>query len=227
MTTKKLAIITVLLITAGVAAYFIVASLQTNTPPANKQAQNTTETSKDDTGDAASEDNTPKVAYVGREIAVTDKFTVKIPNGWRASVSTAPSFLGIQFARPSKLETLVYDANKQPVVDYDGIPAWNGLTEHFYIRAMTNTSQNFNPASHAEVTSEKFTFEDGTTGQKYLVTKHATEARKWGGLLKDDVWYGRVYVHEKDGTRTEAHLAYYPSTKIDESFFDKVAKTIR
>lgn len=168
----------------------------------------------------------PVEAYRGIPIPVGNEFTVKLPLGWSASVSTDPSFFAVIFARPGKIDTLIYDTKKPPAADYAGIPAWSGLTEHFYIRSMTDKSKNFNPADHAEVKSEKFTFDDGTVGTKYLVTKHAAEAKKYGGLLKDNEWYGRVFVYEKGGKRVEAHLAFYPSTKIDESFFTKVAKSV-
>lgn len=163
---------------------------------------------------------------IGETISIGDKFHILVPGRWRASVSTQPTFLAVQFARPGQIGSLVYDKTQQAAVDYDGIPAWNGLTEHFYVRAITASAQTFNPADHAEVTSEAFTFNDGTVGKKYLVTKHATEAQKWGGLLKDDVWYGRVFVYSKGETTVEAHLAFYPSTKIDQKLFEKVAATI-
>jgi len=168
----------------------------------------------------------PVEQLVGETISVGDTFHILVPGGWRASVSTQPSFLAVQFARPGQLESLVYSKDQPAAVDYNGIPAWNGLTEHFYVRAITASSQSFNPANHAEVTSEPFMFNDGTVGKKYLVTKHAAEAKKWGGLLKDDAWYGRVFVYSKGETTVEAHLAFYPSTKIDEKMFEKVAATI-
>lgn len=162
----------------------------------------------------------------GEKISVGDRFHILVPGGWRASVSTQSSFLAVQFARPGQLESLVYDKAQPATVDYNGIPAWNGLTEHFYVRTITAPSQAFNPANHAEVTSEPFTFNDGTVGKKYLVTKHAAEAQKWGGLLKDDVWYGRVFIYPKGETTVEAHLAFYPSTNIDQKLFEKVAATV-
>ena len=162
----------------------------------------------------------------GEEVNVADNFHILVPGGWRASVSTQPTFLAIQYARPGQINSLIYDAKQSANIDYSGIPTWSGLTEHFYVRAITSPSQAFNPASHAEVTSDSFTFADGTVGKKYSVTKHATEAQKWGGLLKDNEWYGRVYVYAKDGKTVEAHLAYYPSTAIDSAFFEKVAATI-
>lgn len=164
--------------------------------------------------------------YVGKAVDVGGAFKILVPNGWRASVSTQPSFLAVMFARPSQITTLTYDKNTSPAVDYNGIPAWSGLTEHYFVRAITSPSQAFKPADHAEVTSESYTFQDGTSGTKYSVTKHAEEARKWGGLLKDSEWYGRVFVYQKQGKTIEAHLAYYPSTSIDVAFFEKVASTI-
>lgn len=172
------------------------------------------------------EDKPTQKVIVGKTISVGEVFKVTVPGGWRASVSSNKTFLAVQFARPSQLESLVYDPDAQAIVDYGGIPAWNGLTEHFYIRAITDASQAFNLEKHEEVTSESFLFNDGTTGTKYSVTKHAAEAQKWGGLQKDSEWFGRVYVYKKDDILVEAHLAYYPSTKIDTSFFEKVAQTI-
>ncbi len=165
-------------------------------------------------------------ALVGEKINVGNRFHILVPGGWRASVSQQATFLAVQYARPNQLHTLVYDKQKPATVDYDGIPAWGGLTEHFYVRAITVPSQAFNPADHAEVTAEQFTFNDGTQGKKYLVTKHAVEAQKWGGLLKDDKWYGRVFVYSKGDMLVEAHLAFYPSANIDEATFEKVAATI-
>lgn len=165
--------------------------------------------------------------YSGETVTVGDGFKVNVPNGWRASVSTNTSFLAIMFARPGAINSLAYDASKAPEVDFDGVPTWGGLTEHFYIRSMTVPSQNFNPKIHTEVATERFVFDNGTIGKKYLVTKHAEEAAQWGGLRKDDAWYGRVYVYEAGNKRIEAHLAYYPSTGIQETFFENVAKSIR
>lgn len=166
-------------------------------------------------------------AYSGQEIAISSNFKVKVPNGWRASVSTQVSFLAVQFARPGEIKSLVYSKSVPPTIDYDGIPSWGGLTEHYYMRAITVGSQAFDPSSHAEITSEQFTFADSTVGTKYSVTKRATEAQKWGGLLKDSEWYGRVYVYEKADKRIEAHIAYYPSTQIDTAFFESVAASIK
>jgi hypothetical protein len=165
--------------------------------------------------------------YTGQSIAVSDAFTVTVPNGWRGSVAADPSFQAILFARPGQIESLVYAADKPPVIDYTGITPWGGLTEHFYVRAITTPSQAFNSGRHVEVTSRPFTFSDGTIGTKYTITKHSNEAKKWGGLLKDSQWNGRVYEYKKDGRTVEAHLAFYPSTLIDESFFETVAKSIR
>jgi len=164
--------------------------------------------------------------YIGKSVAIGEAFSLKVPNGWKASISTNPSFLAVQFARPGQLESLVYDATREPIIDHNGIPSWSGLTEHFYVRAVS-PSQAFDPSRHDEVSSEPFTFSDGTVGRKYLVTKSASEAKKWGGLLKDSEWYGRVFEYKKDGKTIEAHLAFYPSTDIDEAFYESVAKTVR
>ncbi len=168
----------------------------------------------------------PAAKLVGQTVNVAGVFAILVPGAWRASVSTAPSFTAIQFARPGSIDSLAYDSNAPAAVDYDGISAWDGLTEHFYVRAITSASQAFDPARHAQVISEPFTFNDGTIGIKYSVTKTAAEAQQWGGLLKDDSWHGRVYSYQKDGSTVEAHLAYYPSTNIDHAVFERVAATI-
>ena len=196
---------------------------QTTTPEATVQPSATASVKSKPTA-PPTEELTDQLT--GEKISVSDKFHILVPGGWRASVSTQLSFLAVQFARPGQLESLVYDKAQPATVDYDGIPAWSGLTEHFYVRAITAPSQAFNPANHAEVTSEPFTFNDRTVGKKYLVTKHAAEAQKWGGLLKDDVWYGRVFIYPKGETTVEAHLAFYPSTNIDQKLFEKVAATV-
>jgi hypothetical protein len=167
---------------------------------------------------------TPK-SYAGVQTSVADAFHIKVPGGWKASVSTSPSFTAIMFARPNQLQTLVYDATSQPAVDYDGIPSWGGLTEHFFVLAPTSANQ-FDPSAHQEISSEPFTFDDGTAGQKYYVVKHADEAKKWGGLLKDTEWQGRTYIYERDGERVEAHIAIYPSSTIDIPFYESVVRTI-
>lgn len=129
------------------------------------------------------------------------------------------------FARPQKLDTLSYNASTPPSVDTNGIPSWSGLTEHFYIRYVS-TAQSFNPANHQEVSSEQFTFDDGTIGTKYFVVKHAAEAAQYGGLIKDDEWQGRTYIYEKDNRRVEAHLAVYPSSGYDIDFYEHVVRTV-
>ena len=170
---------------------------------------------------------TPAKAYVGTATKIADNFTVSVPNGWKASVSSNPSFLAVQFARPGEIESLTYQPATPPAVDYGGIPAWDGLTEHFYIRKITSGAQAFVPTNHREVVSEPFTFDDGTEGTKYSVTKRAAEAQSYGGLLKDTEWYGRVYVYKDGDTTIEAHLAYYPSTKITPAFFESVARSVQ
>lgn len=163
----------------------------------------------------------------GTPARTDEKFSILVPHGWSASVSTQPQFIALQYARPGKLESLVYDPQKSAVIDYNGIPAWSGLTEHFYVRYITDPSQAFDPSDHLEVSMDSFTFNDGTVGKLYSVTKHEAEARKWGGLLKDAVWNGRVFLYQKDGKTIEAHLAWYASTNIDDEFYKSVAKTIR
>lgn len=213
----------VALVALVVATIATISALQTSAPRQNPKPQPPTPS----VSATASAQPTPSPTYAGKDVSIQDGFTVTVPGGWRASVSTNPSFLGMQFARPGQLESLAYNASAQAAIDYNGIPTWSGLTEHFYIRRITTASQAFVPSRHAQVTSEPFTFSDGTAGTLYKVTKNATEAKQWGGLLKDNEWYGRVFIYERDGKSVEAHLAFYPSTKIDTTFYEKVAKSIK
>ena len=191
-----------------------------------RPAQHTTVTMPDRKSEPSSEEVAPKdkTSYAGQPITVANTFTVKVPNGWTASTSEATTFTAIMFASPEHLQSLVYNESINPTVQ-SGIAPWSGLTEHFFILAPKPSSQ-FNPADHQEVTSEPFTFDDGTTGTKYYVVKHATEAQKWGGLLRDTEWHGRTYVYKKDGVQVEAHLALYPSHTIDVAFYESVIKSI-
>ena len=191
-----------------------------------RPAQHTTVMMPDRKSEPSSEEIAPKdkTSYAGQPITVANTFTVKVPNGWTASTSEATTFTAIMFASPEHLQSLVYNESINPTVQ-SGIAPWSGLTEHFFILAPKPSSQ-FNPADHQEVTSEPFTFDDGTTGTKYYVVKHATEAQKWGGLLRDTEWHGRTYVYKKDGVQVEAHLALYPSHTIDVAFYESVIKSI-
>ena len=220
---KILIIITIVLALLAIIAAVIISFIP---KPPTKQADTMPQVTTPVSSEPAPTPS-PAEDYIGQEIAVGNEFKVKVPNGWRASVSTQPSFLAIQFARPGQLELLAYNKAATPEVDYDGIPPWGGLTEHFYIRSITSASQAFKPADHAEVTQEQFTFADGTIGTKYSVIKHAAEAERFGGLLKGSEWYGRVFVYEKGNKRIEAHLAYYPSTKIDAAFYAAVSRTLK
>ncbi len=175
--------------------------------------------------DASTPQNTPE-PYAGTKTTVAGQFTVTVPNGWSASISEIPSFTAIMFGRPEHLGDLVYQADTEPQVNRDGITAWSGLTEHFFIRMPQNQSQAFDPTEHLEISSEPFTFDDGTVGQKYYVVKHADEAKKWGGLLRDNEWQGRTYIYEKDGKRVEAHLALYPSSSFDIPSAESVARSV-
>ena len=148
----------IVLLIIGLAAYYIVPR---QTPAADSDEKSSVSLEKPNA------EKTPAEAYVGQIATVKDGFRVKVPGGWRASISTDSSFLAIQFARPGQLESLVYDRGAAPRIDNDGIPAWGGLTEHFYIRRITDASQKFNPNSHDEVTAEMMTFDDGTDGQRY------------------------------------------------------------
>ena len=167
----------------------------------------------------------PKDAYSGVKTNVANVFSVKVPDGWRASTSDSASFTAIIFAQPEQLGTLAYTPGTPPTIT-SGIAAWNGLTEHFFVRAPRTSSQSFNPGDHQEITSEPFAFDDGTTGTKYYVVKHATEAQKWGGLLRDTEWQGRTYVYKKGDVQVEAHLALYPSHTIDIAFYESVIKSV-
>ena len=191
-----------------------------------RASQHTTVAMPDRKSEPSTEEIAPKdkTSYTGQPITVANTFTVKVPNGWTASTSEATTFTAIMFASPEHLQSLVYNESINPTVQ-SGIAPWSGLTEHFFILAPKPSSQ-FNPADHQEVTSEPFTFDDGTTGTKYYVVKHATEAQKWGGLLRDTEWHGRTYVYKKDGVQVEAHLALYPSHTIDVAFYESVIKSI-
>ncbi len=191
-----------------------------------RPAQHTTVMMPDGKSEPSTEEIVPKdkTSYAGQPITVANTFTVKVPNGWTASTSEATTFTAIMFASPEHLQSLVYNESINPTVQ-SGIAPWSGLTEHFFILAPKPSSQ-FNPADHQEVTSEPFTFDDGTMGTKYYVVKHATEAQKWGGLLRDTEWHGRTYVYKKDGVQVEAHLALYPSHTIDVAFYESVIKSI-
>ena len=165
-------------------------------------------------------------AYEGMSTTVADRFSLRVPSGWRASISENSSFLAIMFARPNQLESLVYTTNGAPAVDRDGIPAWSGLTEHFFVIEPT-ASQAFKPGDHQEVSSQTFAFDDGTVGTQYLVVKRADEAQRWGGLQKDAEWQGRTYIYEKDERRVEAHIALYPSTKIPLPLYEDVVRSLQ
>lgn len=168
----------------------------------------------------------PIEPYQGVSTVVADAFSIKVPNGWHASISNNPNFLAIMFTRPNQLDSLVYNAYKTPIIDYDGIPSWSGLTEHFFV-ILPTSAQAFDPNDHLEVSSQPFTFDDGTIGQKYYVIKHTDEAQKWGGLQKDTEWQGRTYIYEKDGKKIEAHLALYPSTSVSLSFYENVVRSLK
>ena len=191
-----------------------------------RPAQHTTVMMPDGKSEPSTEEIVPKdkTSYAGQPITVANTFTVKIPNGWTASTSEATTFTAIMFASPEHLQSLVYSESINPTVR-SGIAPWSGLTEHFFILAPKPSSQ-FNAADHQEVTSEPFTFDDGVVGQKYLVIKHAEEAKRWGGLLRDTEWQGRTYIYEHNGIRVEAHIAVYPSSKLDIPFFESVVRTI-
>lgn len=192
-----------------------------------RASQHTTVTMPDRKSEPSTEEIAPKdkTSYTGQPITVANTFTVKVPNGWTASTSEATTFTAIMFAQPEQLGTLSYTPGTPATIN-SGIAAWNGLTEHFFVRTPHSGSQAFNPSDHQEITAEPFTFDDGTTGTKYYVVKHATEAQKWGGLLRDTEWHGRTYVYKKDGVQVEAHLALYPSHTIDVAFYESVIKSI-
>lgn len=168
---------------------------------------------------------TNKQAYLGKQTNIAGIFSIKVPDGWQASTSDSTSFTAIMFAQPEQLATLTYTPNVPPTIT-SGIAAWSGLTEHFFVRTPRISSQAFNPNDHQEITSESFTFNDGVIGTKYYVVKHAAEAQKWGGLLRDTEWQGRTYLYKKGDTQVEAHLALYPSHIIDIAFYESVIKSI-
>jgi hypothetical protein len=167
----------------------------------------------------------PKESYTGSAVLVTDALTIKVPNGWKASIADTGNFRGIMFARPEALASLTYTAVTPAVIDRAGFPIPTRLSEHFFVLVPT-ASQAFTPTNHREVTSEPFTFDDNTAGTKYYVVKHSEEAEQYGGLLRDSEWQGRTYIYEKNDTRIEAHFALYPSSTIDKTFFESVVRSI-
>lgn len=191
------------------------------TPQQEIVQTNTTPSTPDATTDTPSEEP----AYTGEPQRIADRFTVTIPDNWSASISTNPGFIAIMFARPNQLSSLVYQSGTPARVDQNGIPAWSGLTEHFFILA-AEPAQAFDPADHQNVTSRSFVFDDGTVGTAYVVTKYADEAQIWGGLLKDDHWIGQTYIYQKDNQRIEAHVARYPSSDIDIALYEQVIASI-
>ncbi len=207
------------LVLLGIGAFFI---YQKTTHAPKAMSVNSPQDTTKQTTEATQQ---PTEAYRGRDVTISEKFTVKVPNGWSAYTSTRANFTAIMFAKPNQLASLVYSADTPPTIG-EGIASWSGLTEHFFILAPTSTQQ-FDPADHQEVSSESFNFDDSTTGEKYYVVKHAEEAKKWGGLQKDTEWQGRTYVYENGGPRIEAHLAVYPSTQIDLQFYEQVVRSIR
>lgn len=204
----------VLVSTAGYGAYL---AITPSTTPAVAPAPQEMPQPQADTPEE------PK-AYLGLSQQVGEAFSVRVPNGWNASISLNPTFMAIMFASPGAIASLTYNETIPASVG-TGIAPWSGLTEHFFILAPT-ASAHFDPAEHEQVTETSFTFDDGTVGTKYTVIKGAEEAKKWNGLLKDTEWQGRVYVYETAAGRVEAHLAIYPSTSIDLAFFEDVARTI-
>ena len=222
MTTRKKRIIAavafiVMTLLIAVAAAFFFMSRDASTPAAKERSKSAEA--------QAAEPAEIKPTYSGQDTLVANTFSIKVPNGWKASIADTGTFRAIMFARPEQLASLVYNADTPPSIDRNGIPAWNGLTEHFFVTIPT-VERQFDQADHRTVTSEGFQLDDGTEGTKYFVTKNANEAAQYGGLLRDDHWEGRTYIYEENGARVEAHLALYPSANIDKDFYESVIKTI-
>ena len=213
-----LAVFAICFVVAGIfIAAYLVGSRQAATPA--------TPDTPPTTVDIPESPSTHTPTYQGQQTTVAGIFSIKVPDGWQASISESANFTAIMFARPEQLSTLTYTPGT-PATITSVIAAWNGLTEHFFVRTPRTSSQSFNPSDHQEITSEPFTFDDGTTGTKYYVVKHAAEAQKWGGLLRDTEWQGRTYLYKKGDTQVEAHLALYPSSNVDIVFYESVIKSI-
>lgn len=212
-------------------AVFIVLAVLVTAVLVVKNRSSSTSEATNQAVSVSNEPNSPEVTaptenYSGKEEVVANAFRIKIPNGWKASISDSNSFRAIMFARPEQLSALTYSAEVAPTIDRAGIPAWSGLTEHFFVLAPT-ASGRFSSTDYREVTSEKFTFNDGTVGTKYSVVLHSDEAVQYGGLLRESEWQGRTYIYEANGTYVEAHLALYPSSTIDKVFYESVIQTIQ
>ena len=206
----------VLLITAAGAFFFLISQPKAAAPVA--PATNTTATPE-------TPQDKPTEPYQGVLTPVAGQFSIKVPNGWTASISQSPAFTAILFSKLNELDTLTYNASSVPVITTGGAPNWDGLTEHFFV-LLPASSQRFNPSAHREISSTTFQFNDGHIGTKYDVVKHAEEAASWGGLKKDTEWQGRTYIYNVDGQQIEAHLALYPSSNIDIPFYEEVVRTI-
>lgn len=208
-----LAVFAICFVVAGIfIAAYLVGSRQVATPAI------TVDISKD-----SPSTHTP--TYQGQQTTVAGIFSIKVPDGWQEFISESANFTAIMFARPEQLSTLTYTPGT-PATITSGIAAWNGLTEHFFVRTPRTSAQSFDSASHQEITAESFTFDDGTAGTKYYVVKHAGEAQKWGGLLRDNEWQGRTYIYKNGDHQVEAHLALYPSHTVDIAFFESVIRSI-
>lgn len=218
---KILLLASVVLFVVGLAAgVFSFTQMSTSSSP-NNTSDNSAQTDSPISQPAP----VPDELFTGEVVAVANAFSVKVPNGWTASVSTDPNYSAILFARQNELTTLVYNPAIPANITQGGFPLQNGLTEHFFIIVPT-PAQQFSKQSHLEVTSESFTFADGFVGEKHFVVKHATEAQNWGGLQKDTEWQGRTYVYQAPSARIEAHLALYPSSAIDIAFYENVVRSI-
>lgn len=218
---KKLLSILLIFISSAALVFVAIALIAPYVTP-EKSEPTATNTESKDTQNSPTQ---PEEAYKGESIPITDTFSIKIPNGWIATIPNSDPFFAVVFARQNQLQSLAYNSTTPPVIDTSNVSPWNGLTEHFFIAAPAPNRQ-FNQNDHLEVTSEPFVFDDGYIGQKYYVVKHAAEAQKWGGLQKDTEWQGRTYIYEKDGKRIEAHLALYPSSGIDVDFYEKVIRSL-
>jgi len=220
MQTKRIILIVTSLLIVGFGIYLLVRPQFSPSPPSAMMENSPQPTNPSPTPQQ------PEEVYKGAVTTIAGRFSVKVPNGWTASISKNPSFTAIMFSRPNKLGALVYQPNVAPSIDENGIATWNGLTEHFFI-LLPAASQRFNPSAHLEVTSAPFQFDDGHVGTKYDVVKHSAEAKKWGGLQRDSEWHGRTYIYELNGQQVEAHLALYPSSGVDIPFYENVARTIQ
>lgn len=153
-------------------------------------------------------------------------FQIKVPNGWGAGAAPFDDYKGsyvVVLAGPNQLDSLRYDAAKEPDIKNLAGLGWDGLTEHFYVISQEDYNRDLSKYS-----SEDFKLDGGIVGKKYtLITKKNDQGEFYQFSEDADSYSQYLYEFKKDDVVVRAYLNLYSNSTFDINLAERVIKSIK